>query len=71
MNELAFHVEQDGVWLVATCHDPEMATQAQSLDELVPMIRDLVSCRFDPGDKRLQWPIRVHFVNDPVLVPVA
>ena len=71
MKELNFRVEQDGDWLVATCSDPEMATQAEALDELVPMIRDLVSCRFDPGDERLQWPIRLHFVSDPVLVPVA
>jgi predicted RNase H-like HicB family nuclease len=53
MDELAFHVEQDGSWLVAACHDPEMATQAESLDELVPMIRDLVSCKFDLGDTHL------------------
>jgi predicted RNase H-like HicB family nuclease len=71
MKELAFHVEQDGDWLVATCHEPEMATQAESLDNLVPMIRDLVSCRFEPEDERLRWPIRLHFVNDPVLVPAA
>jgi len=71
MKELAFHVEQDGDWLVATCQNPEMATQAESLDELVPMIRDLISCRFEPGDQHLQWPIRLHFVNDPVLEPAA
>lgn len=72
MRELAFHVEQDAGWLVATCHEPEMATQAESLDELVPMIRDLVSCRFDQGDERLQWPIQLQFNNnDPVFVPAA
>jgi hypothetical protein len=70
MKELAFQVEQDAGWLVATCHDPEMVTQAESLDELVPMIRDLISCRFEPGDAQLQSPIRLHF-NDPVLVPAA
>jgi predicted RNase H-like HicB family nuclease len=68
MNELLFHVEQDDGWLVATCHDPEMATQAQSLDDLLPMIRDLVNCRFDAGDRNSQRPIRLHFVQDPVLV---
>jgi predicted RNase H-like HicB family nuclease len=71
MKELAFHVEQDEGWFIATCHQPEMATQAESLDELIPMIRDLVACHFDPGDERLQWPIRLHFVSDPVLVPAA
>lgn len=71
MNELRFQVEQDGTWFVATCHEPEMATQAESLDELGPMIRDLVSCRFEPGDPQLHWPIRVHFAQDPVLAAVA
>lgn len=71
MKELAFHVEQDGGWLVATCHNPEMATQAESLGELVPMIRDLVACRFEQGDEHLHWPIRLHFVSDCILEPAA
>lgn len=71
MKALCFHVGQDGGWLVATCHRPEMATQAESLDALVPMIRDLVNCRFDPGDEHLQRPIRLRFVKDPVLVPAT
>ena len=66
--ELAFHVEQDEDMLVAVCHKPEMATQGETLEELIAMIRDLVRCRFDEGDERLRWPIRLHFVNDPVLV---
>jgi predicted RNase H-like HicB family nuclease len=65
--ELAFHVEQDEDMLVAVCHEPEMATQGETLEELIAMIRDLVRCRFDLGDERLGWPIRLHFVNDPVL----
>ena len=68
MSELHFQVEEDGDWLVATCHDPEMATQAESLDALPAMVRDLVRCRFDAGDPRLRWPIRLHFAKDPVLV---
>jgi hypothetical protein len=67
MNELVFEVERDDGWLVAVCHDPEMATQAESLETLGPMIRDLVHCRFDPDDPRRGWPIRLHFVHDPVL----
>jgi predicted RNase H-like HicB family nuclease len=66
--ELVFHVEQDEEMLVAVCHEPEMATQGETLEELLAMIRDLVRCRFDAGDERLHWPIRLHFVNDPVLV---
>ena len=53
--------------LVAVCHEPEMATQGESLDELIAMIRDLIQCRFDENDECLHWPIRLHFVNDPVL----
>jgi len=65
--ELVFEVEQDEDMLVATCHEPEMATQGQTLEELICMIRDLVLCRFDPSDERSHWPIRLHFVQDPVL----
>lgn len=60
MNELLFHVEQDEGWLVAICHEPEMATQAETLEALVPMIRDLVQCRFDDGDPKRLWPVRLH-----------
>ncbi len=65
--ELVFEIEQDEQMLVAVCHEPEMATQGASLDELIAMIRDLVQCRFDDGDERLRWPIRLHFISDPVL----
>jgi hypothetical protein len=43
-----------------------MATQGETLDELLVMIRDLVQCRFDDADERRQWPIRLHFLHDPV-----
>jgi hypothetical protein len=59
MNESVFEVEQDGGWLVAT--------QAESFEALGPMTRDLVSCHFEPGEPQRTWPIRLHFVNDPVL----
>ncbi len=65
--EFAFQIEQEEGMLVATCHDPEMATQGHNLDELLAMIRDLIRCRFDAGDARLAWPIRLHFLHDPVL----
>ena len=44
--EFIFEVEQDDNMLVAICHEPEMATQGQTLDELLAMIGDLVECRF-------------------------
>jgi predicted RNase H-like HicB family nuclease len=65
--EFVFQIEQDDDMLVATCHEPEMATQGENLDELLAMIRDLIRCRFDDGDERLAWPIRLHFLHDPVL----
>lgn len=69
--ELTFEVEQEDGVFVAVCHDPEMATQGNTLEELVAMIRDLVKCRFDEGDEHLTWPIRLHFVHDPVLAEAA
>jgi hypothetical protein len=45
--EFVFQIEQDEDMLVATCHDPEMATQGESLDDLLVMIRDLLRCRFE------------------------
>jgi hypothetical protein len=51
--EFVFQIEQDGDTLVATCHEPEMATQGENLDELLAMIRDLIRCRFDEGDEHL------------------
>ena len=69
--ELVFQIERDENMFVATCHEPEMATQGASLDELIAMIRDLIQCRFDENDEQLNWPIRLHFVDDPVLYPQA
>jgi len=66
-NELVFQIERDEDALVATCHEPEMATQGGNLDELIAMIRDLIQCRFEADDDRRHWPIRLHFVDDPVL----
>ena len=65
--EFVFQIEQDEDALVAICHDPEMATQGGNLDELIAMIRDLIQCRFEANDERLHWPIRLHFVDDPIL----
>jgi predicted RNase H-like HicB family nuclease len=69
--EFVFQIDQDEDMLVATCHEPEMATQGEDLDELITMIRDLVHCRFGEKDERLSWPIRLHFLHDPILSPLA
>ena len=58
--ELIFVIEQDEDMLVAVCHEPELATQGATLDELIAMIRDLIQCRFEENDERLRWPIRLH-----------
>ena len=65
--EFGFQIERDEDALVAICHDPEMATQGENLDELIAMIRDLIQCRFEANDERRHWPIRLHFVDDAVL----
>jgi predicted RNase H-like HicB family nuclease len=65
--EFVFQIEQDEDMLVAICNEPEMATQGENLDELLVMIRDLIRCRFDDGDEHLNWSIRLHFLNDPVV----
>ena len=67
MKELLFEVEQDDDVLVAVCHEPEMATQGGTLEELIAMIRDLVRCRFEDGDERLHWPVRLQFKQNSVL----
>jgi predicted RNase H-like HicB family nuclease len=51
--EFVFQIEKDEDMLAAVCHDPEMATQGENLDELLAMIRDLIRCRFDEGDEQL------------------
>lgn len=60
-HELIFEIEQEEGTFVAVCHKPEMATQGETLEELVAMIKDLVRCRFENDDEQLRWPIRLHF----------
>jgi hypothetical protein len=52
--EFAFQIEQEEDMLVATCHEPEMATQGEVLDDFLAMIRDLIRCRFDDGAEPLR-----------------
>lgn len=65
--ELVFEVEEGDGMYVAVCHEPEMATQTKTVDGLTAMVRDLVECRFETGDERLNWPIRLRFLEDPAL----
>lgn len=57
--EFVFQIEQDDDMLVATCHEPEMATQGETLDELITMIRDLVQCRFSGNDENSSLSMRI------------
>lgn len=66
-HELNFEVKQDGGVFVAVCHHPEMATEADLVGGLQPMICDLLDCHLEPSDERRHWPVRLNFVNDPVL----
>jgi predicted RNase H-like HicB family nuclease len=69
--ELVFEVDQEDGVFVAICNDPEMATQGYSLSELTAMIRDLMECHFEAGDERLRCPVRLHFLQDPILLQPA
>ena len=72
MDEITVLVErcEESGWLVATWEAPEggggITTQGKDLRELQEQIRDAVHCHFDPGGVPRR--IRLHFVNDPVLV---
>ncbi len=59
--ELNFDVRGEGGLLVAVCHEPEMATQGQTMEELIQMVRELIHCHFDEGDARRDAKPRLHF----------
>jgi hypothetical protein len=65
-SEIVFSIEESpegGYQARALGHS--IFTQAETLDELKTMIRDAVSCHFDPAQKpRL---IRLHLVKDEVI----
>ena len=72
MEEITLMVErcEESGCLVASWEAPDgsggITTQGQDLRELQEQIRDAVHCHFDPGEAPRR--IRLHFVNDPVLV---
>ena len=72
MEEITLRVErcEESGWLVASWEAPDgsggITTQGQDLRDLQEQIRDAVQCHFDPGEVPRR--IRLHFVNDPVLV---
>lgn len=66
--ELILEDAKDENTLEAVFHDRDMALAGENLDDLISMIRELVQCRFDEGDDRLNWNIRLHFLHGPTLV---
>jgi len=50
--ELNFDVHEEDGMLVAVCKDPDMATHGRTLEELIPMVKELIQCHFDEGDER-------------------
>lgn len=65
-NEIIFAVEESpegGYEARALGHS--IFTHAESLDELRMMVRDAVSCHFEPGEKPAV--IRLHWVKDEVI----
>lgn len=72
-NEITFDVERDEEtgWLTASWDAPRgqggISTQGKDLRELEQNVREAVRCHF--ADGKLPGRIRLHFVNDPVLVP--
>lgn len=63
-NELVFDVSEENGLFVAVCHEPDMATQAQSMDELVKMVRELIDCHFDEGDERRHAELYFHLLEE-------
>jgi len=60
-NELEFDITTEGELLVAVCENPDLATHAHSMEELLKMVRDLILCHFDEDDERRHATPVFHF----------
>ena len=65
--ELNFDVRKEGELLVAVCHEPEMATHGRTMEELIQMVRELILCHFDVGDKLRNAKPRFNFHEESAL----
>ena len=65
--ELNFDVRNEEGLLVAVCHEPEMATQGRTMEELIHMVRELIQCHFDEGDERRNAKPRLHLHEETAL----
>lgn len=64
--ELIFDVRKEDDLLVAVCENPHMATHGRTIEELIGMVRELISCHFDEGDERRKATARFNFHEDSV-----
>ncbi len=73
MDEITFHVghDEESGWLIASWDAPDgsggITTQDEDLRDLQTQVVDAVACHYDGGE--IPHRIRLHFVNDPILVP--
>ena len=72
LDEITLQVERDNDsgWLVASWDAPDgkggITTQGEDLRDLQQQVTDAVAAFFDEG--KVPTRIRLHFVNDPILV---
>ena len=72
MDEITLQVsrDEDSGWLVATWDSPNktggISTQGEDLRDLQQQVTEAVATYFDDGQAPHR--IRLHFVNDPILV---
>jgi predicted RNase H-like HicB family nuclease len=72
MDEITFQVvnDQDSGWLVASWdapgHSGGITTQGSDLQDLQQQVSEAVDTHFEEGQAPRR--IRLHFVNDPVLI---
>lgn len=65
--ELNFDVRNEDGMLVAVCREPEMATHAGTMEELIQMVRELILCHFDEGDERRNAKARLQLHEESAL----
>jgi len=74
MDEIIFEVSRDeeSGWLIASWDAPDGAggitTQGEDLRDLQAQIVDAVATHFE--EREAPHRIRIHFISDPILVPV-
>ena len=65
--ELIFDVHDEDGMLVAVCENPDLATHGRNLEELIQMVKEVISCHFDEGDERRNAKARLNFHEESAL----